>query len=656
MDWSTEQIDEIWGKVSSPVFIFQKGDAARQIYANQRAAWIQKKYGSGQGDTGDGGEGAVCSFLELLRVDEVEEVRRGILEGSTAAAPLFCHLGREIYSAVLTDWEGYCVCMLQDVSRYYQDTQKALEDAQLANQAKTNFLSAISHDIRTPMNAIVGMTGIALMQKEMPIKIKDCLDKIQIASGHMMSLLNDVLDMSRIESGKMLLMKTDVDMADMLHKILIVVKPQAASKKLNFSVELGKMDEERLFVDDVRICQICDNLLSNAIKFTPEGGSVSLFFEVERNAGEKEGLQDQDLTLRIRVKDSGIGMAPDFLPRIFQPFERERSMTVSRIQGTGLGMAITQSLVRMMEGTISVESEVGRGSCFEIELPIRAAQKDLNTYHEVLRGKRILIFTDDRALGRTLSEMLENLGMKADWAMGAMEAVDAINRADFSDQEYFAFLTAAKVADVEMVEFLPQIRSRMGSGFPILMLSEEDWSETEYFLTKAGVDAFIPLPLFLSRLSAGLYAFTEECRRENRQKDTLSKYDFSACRILLVEDNELNREIAQEILGVTRASVETAENGEKAVEQFERSQLFYYDMILMDIQMPVMNGLDATRKIRSLDRPDASSVPIIAMTANAFLEDVHDSLEAGMNAHLSKPLDMEQVYDCLKQFLGRGDL
>ena len=638
-------MDEIWGKVGAPVFLFAKRQPCGQIYANQSAVFLLEKYGSCPEDR--------RSLTDLLQDPEAEALRRGLAGEGGDSAPLFCHLGREIYSAVLTDWGEYCVCILQDVSRYYQDTQKALEDAQLASRAKTNFLSAISHDIRTPMNAIVGMTGIALMQGEMPPRIKDCLDKIQIASGHMMSLLNDVLDMSRIESGKMLLEKSDVDMADLLHKILIVVKPQAEAKKLNFTVELGKMDEERLFIDDVRICQICNNLLSNAIKFTSAGGNVNLFLEVEGGSGDGEERPDRELTLRIQVKDNGIGMSPDFLPRIFQPFERERSMTVSKIQGTGLGMAITQSLVRMMEGNISVESEVGKGSCFSIELPVRAAKTDLDRYYEVLKGRWILLLNDDPLLSRTLTDMLKTLGMQVDLASNAMEVVYAINRAAFSDKEYFAFLTAAKVADLEMVEFLPQIRSRMGSKFPILMLSEEDWSETEYFLTKAGVDAFIPLPLFLSRLSAGLYAFTDEGKLEGGKKDALSKMDFSAYRILLVEDNELNREIAQEILSVTGVSVETAENGEKAVGRFEKSELFHYDIVFMDIQMPVMNGLDATRRIRSLNRPDASSVPIIAMTANAFLEDVHDSLEAGMNAHLSKPLDMEQVYDCLKQFLGR---
>ncbi len=638
MSMEEERLESVWGSVSSPIIVFHKDDPLEPVYENQEMRLMRKGK----------------PFFEMLAPKEAEALCFEIPRRGERRAPLFCHMEKKVYSAVLFDWEEYCSCILHDVSQYYYHNQKELEEAQLANRAKTNFLSAMSHDIRTPMNAIVGMTNIALMQDDIPLKVQDCLDKIRVASGHMMSLLNDVLDMSRIESGKILLQVEDLDVADLLHEILIVARPQTDGKKQHFHVEIGHMEKERIQADGMRLAQICNNLLSNATKFTPKGGEIRLFLEVSRLTYRplSRDAEGKEYVLRIQVEDDGIGMEKEFLPRIFQPFERERTMTVSKIQGTGLGMAITQSLVKMMGGHIQVESQVGEGTCFTIEIPVDAAADAQNLHSQALEGKRILLLDDDEQQGQVLVDMLHSLGMQWDWARTAEEAVDDLNESVFLDKEYFAFLTAEKIQNVEMMDFLPEIRKRMGSQFPMLMLYGDDWSQTEYLLTRAGVDAFIPLPLFRSRLLAGLYSFTEEYRVEEARKQKLAEVDFARYRILLVEDNELNREIAQEILQLTGMGVEHAANGKEAVEKFSRSEPHYYDMILMDIQMPVMDGLEATRQIRALSRPDAAKVPIVAMTANAFLEDVKDSLEAGMNAHISKPLDMDQVYNCIKLFLG----
>lgn len=626
-------LEPVWSQASQPVLALEpQGDSCRVLYQNAAAL-------------------ALCpgceSPLDILPEEETRALADALRAGGSGG-PFFCHIGNRVYAAQLMDWGGWHLCLLQDATAYYNANQAALNEAVMASQAKTSFLSEMSHDIRTPMGAIIGLTEIALSQKNVQPRVHECLTKIKVASGHMMSLLNEVLDMSRIESGRIILQPAPVSVADLLHEILIVAIPQADSASLSFHLEMGRVEEERILADSVRLKQVCLNLLSNAVKYTPSGGDVELFFAILPDA------QPGWVRMAVRVKDNGIGMSPEFLRKLFTPFEREEKPTVNKIQGTGLGMTITKNLVEQMGGTIRVESETDKGSCFTIEIPFEAVPEDDSGAFAALEGRRVLLLDGDPKQGELVRQMLGSLHMEAGWAQDADNAVLMLNDADLAGAPYSALLTAEKLPGVEMMAFLSEIRKRMGEGFPILLLSGSDWSQTEYMFTQAGVDGFIPLPLFRSRLAAELCACLGPGRpKPGWEEEPAPPLDLSQKRLLLVEDNELNREIALELLGGSGVQMETAENGRQAIERFRDSEPFYYDMILMDIQMPVLNGLQATRAIRALEREDAKSVPIIAMTANAFVEDVQNSLEAGMDAHISKPLDMEKVFATMERFLGR---
>lgn len=533
----------------------------------------------------------------------------------------------------------------QDITGEYRSKVELIQEARSASRAKTRFLAEMSHDIRTPMNAIVGMTDIALAEKEMSERVRHCLEKIHETSDYMMSLFSDVLDISRIESGRIMLCKKPVDIADIIHEILVVAAPQAQARNLNFRFHMGDMEQECVMADGARLKQVFLNLISNAIKYTDEG-SVDFFLSVEADRGEH-------VRLKACVRDTGIGIAPEFIEHIFEVFEREQSAMISKRQGTGLGMAITKKLLDMMHGHIELESEQGKGTAVRLEIPLVAVAQDEDMYRSALCGRRVLFLTGDEKQARAVGSMLERIGMSMDWAATGEDAVDYINECSWNDTEYFALLTVEQVPELEIMLFLPQVRSRMGSDFPMLMLAESDWSQTEYMLTRSGLSGFVPLPLFRSKLYQALYEYTGEGRQQtNRAEVQEPVFDFRGRRLLLVEDNELNREIAVALLESTNAEIVTAENGQEAVELFDRSEPAYYDLILMDIQMPAMNGLEATRTIRGLNRVDAGSIPIIAMTANAFAEDVQNSLDAGMNAHISKPMDRNRVCSCIQQFVG----
>ena len=533
----------------------------------------------------------------------------------------------------------------QDITGEYRSKVELIQEARSASRAKTRFLAEMSHDIRTPMNAIVGMTDIALAEKEMSERVRHCLEKIHETSDYMMSLFSDVLDISRIESGRIMLCKKPVDIADIIHEILVVAAPQAQARNLDFRFHMGDMEQECVMADGARLKQVFLNLISNAIKYTDEG-SVDFFLSVEADRGEH-------VRLKACVRDTGIGIAPEFIEHIFEVFEREQSAMISKRQGTGLGMAITKKLLDMMHGHIELESEQGKGTAVRLEIALVAVAQDEDMYRSALCGRRVLFLTGDEKQARAVGSMLERIGMSMDWAATGEDAVDYINECSWNDTEYFALLTVEQVPELEIMLFLPQVRSRMGSDFPMLMLAESDWSQTEYMLTRSGLSGFVPLPLFRSKLYQALYEYTGEGRQQtNRAEVQESVFDFRGRRLLLVEDNELNREIAVALLESTNAEIVTAENGQEAVELFDRSEPAYYDLILMDIQMPVMNGLEATRTIRGLNRVDAGSIPIIAMTANAFAEDVQNSLDAGMNAHISKPMDRNRVCSCIQQFVG----
>ncbi len=529
---------------------------------------------------------------------------------------------------------------------YYRNMEQALEAANVANMAKTKFLSEMSHDIRTPMNAIMGMTDIALSHTQDNRRMEECLKKIKTASGHLMGLINEILDMSRIESGRLTLTEEPFQLADMVHAILIVIKAQALKKQIEFHLELGDIFCENFTGDSMRIQQIFINILSNAVKYTENGGDVWMRLR-QRRAG------DGKIHLLLEVEDNGIGMDPAFLGRIFEAFERERNTTMSKIEGTGLGMSITKRLVDMMQGDITVESRKGVGSKFSVDLPLKPSEAGVSIERDVLAGKRVLILQGAVEKLEKLPEILKSLGMEADVASCGMEAIDLINDADIAGVDYFAMLTNDKLKDLEISLFLPEVCARKGREFPILLLSESDWSEVEYLLKQAGVSSFVPLPLFESRLAEALYSCTEECRRQKEEEKKKPERNYKDIHILLVEDNELNLEIAVEILKSTGAQVDTACNGQESLEAFRAKPEFYYNLILMDIQMPVMDGLEAARHIRGMCREDASAVPIVAMTANAFVEDRQRSVEAGMNAHITKPLDVQEVLECIDRWSGR---
>ena len=553
------------------------------------------------------------------------------------------------------DGDG-CLCLVTEpgerekraaarLADYKRDMEEALQAANVANRAKTSFLSEMSHDIRTPMNAIAGMTDIALNYADDAQRVTDCLNKIKLASGHLMELIDGILDMSRIESGKMTLQEDDMQLADLIHELLIVIKPQANAKHIRFHWELHNIVCEHLMGDALKLRQIGINILSNAVKFTPEGGEICMKVE---EVEESDGT----VLLLLTFQDNGIGMSKEFAYRIFQPFERERSSTISRIEGSGLGMSITKKLVDMMGGAIAVDSEPGKGTEFRLRIPLRRSRKDPLRNKKAFGGKTVLVIRGEEEEMANLPAMLRELGMEADVASGGMDAVDYLNDTDIEGREYFALLTADRLEDLDIAVLLSDIRARKGENFPMLMLTGSDWSEMEYLLKRAGVDAFVPLPLFRSRLAEALYPYTEEGKEEQGRLGRKMTKNYSGKHLLLVEDNQLNMEIAKEFLSGTAIHIDTAGNGEEALETFLSKPEFYYNLILMDVQMPVMDGLEATRRIRALDREDALEVSIIAMTANAFAEDRKISMEAGMNAHITKPLDTRQLLDCLERWAG----
>ncbi len=636
-----EELDFLFGKSQRAYLVttLPFSHEAVVLYANEAAALL---IGMHKNDM----KGLAAGSLGLP-LDTVSE--NGPMDASAAE--------NRQYKTYCSDFGGdMCLCMLVSCreenermlaghKEYRRRMEEALEAANVANKAKTKFLSEMSHDIRTPMNAIVGMTDIALNYADDMAKVEDCLKKIQTASGHLLALINEVLDMSRIESGKLTIMPEELQLADLIHSILIVIKPQAAKKEIRFHLDLYNIQCENLVGDTLHLQQVYINILSNAVKFTPKGGDVWMRVE-------QEMTEDGRVLLFVRIQDNGIGMSPEFVEQIFEPFERERNTTASKIEGTGLGMSIAKRIVEMMGGNIRVESEQGTGSIFTVRVPLEISQAEDTIQREAFEGKRVLVLQGAEEKLEQLPPMLNRLGFTADVAACGMEAIDLINEADISGTDYFALLTGDKLSDLEISLFLPEVCARKGSQFPILMFSENDWSGTEYLLKRSGVTSFVPLPLFESRLASELFPYTA-LGRAAAEESVRPVKNYENCHILLVEDNELNREIAMEILGSTGAQIDTAENGKEAIEVFSSKPEFYYDLILMDIQMPLMDGLEATGHIRKLQRRDASEVYIVAMTANAFVEDRKRSFEAGMNEHITKPLDVQQVLDCLDRWIRR---
>lgn len=526
--------------------------------------------------------------------------------------------------------------------------EERLVKAENAERAKTMFLSNMSHDIRTPMNAIIGYTTLAAANLDNKERVKDYLSKTISSSNHLLSLINDILDMSRIESGRVYIEETECSLPDVLHDLRNILQSQMKSKQLNFFIDTIDVVDEDVYCDRLHLNQVLLNLLSNAIKFTPAGGSVSLTIK------QKHGAPEGYASYEISVKDTGIGMAPEFLDRVFDPFERELTSTVSGIQGTGLGMAIAKNIIDMMGGTIEVKSEQGKGTEFIIsfELRLQSEKKQVEVIKE-LEGLRALVVDDDYNVCDSVTKMLVQLGMRADWTLSGKEAVLHAKQAYELADEFNAYIIDWQLPDLNGIEVVRRLRKAIGESTPIIILTAYDWEGIEDEAREAGVTAFCSKPIFLSTLRDTLLSATG--RPEPTKEEPIipeSSGDIAGKRILLVEDNELNREIAETILVESGLLVETAEDGTVAVEKVMASDDGYYDLILMDIQMPVMNGYDATIAIRNLKNPAHSSIPIVAMTANAFNEDKEQAIKCGMNDHIAKPLDMEKLFDVLRKYLG----
>ena len=527
-----------------------------------------------------------------------------------------------------------------------QALSDAVAAAETANRAKSTFLSNMSHDIRTPMNAIIGFTTLALSNIDDKERVKDYLAKTLASSNHLLSLINDVLDMSRIESGKIHLEEVEVNLSDVLHDLKTIVSGQIYAKQLELYMDATDVTDEDVYCDKTRLNQILLNLLSNAIKFTPAGGTVSV--RVRQLAGKVHGCGQYE----FRIKDNGIGMSEEFAKKIFEPFERERTSTVSRIQGTGLGMAITKNIVDMMGGPIEVQTAQGKGSEFIICLPMRT-QDEHRPVEKIteLEGLKALVVDDDFNTCDSVTKMLVKVGMRAEWTLSGKEAVLRARQSIEMSDVYHAYIIDWRLPDMNGIEVTRQIRS-LHDDTPIIILTAYDWSDIEVEAKAAGVTAFCSKPMFMSDLRETLMsALGQKLTDASQELLPEEDADFKDRHILLVEDNELNREIAQEILREYGFRVDTAENGAVAVEKVRTAAPGSYDLVLMDVQMPVMDGYTATRQIRALENPALAGIPILAMTANAFDEDRRNAMESGMNGFLSKPIVIGDLVQELHKIL-----
>ena len=527
-----------------------------------------------------------------------------------------------------------------------QALSEAVRAAETANKAKSSFLSNMSHDIRTPMNAIIGFTTLAVSNIDDKKRVRDYLGKILSSSNHLLSLINDILDMSRIESGKIHLEETEVSLSDVLHDLKTIISGQIHAKQLELYMDAMDVTNEDVYCDKTRLNQVLLNLLSNAVKFTPAGGTVSV--RIRQYPGTVKGSE----LYEIRVKDNGIGMSQEFVQKIFSPFERERTSTVSRIQGTGLGMAITKNIVNMMGGTIEVLTEQGKGTEFIVRLPFRIQSKHQRIEKIAeLEGLKALVVDDDFNTCDSVTKMLVKVGMRSEWTLSGKEAVLRARQSMEMGDEFHAYIIDWRLPDMNGIEVTRQIRS-LGDDTPIIILTAYDWSDIEVEARAAGVTAFCAKPMFMSDIRDTLMTAIgqKQAEAETAILPTAGS-DFRGRYILLVEDNELNSEIAVEILNEYGFLVDTAENGAEAVEKVKNSKPGNYDLVLMDVQMPVMNGYEATKQIRALDNPALAGITILAMTANAFDEDKKKALECGMDGFLSKPIVIEELISILQKNL-----
>ncbi len=645
-------------------FVIRSEDAVRDNYFDRIRAMFEESDGRDADDCIKGMKSAMESGQNYSGIFNVEDGRRHVhctaLSYSEWYLVTIMPYGTlsEVVEDLNTVWivmaiAGCSVVLLALLLVFYKfflltkeqfkELDKARREAVDANHAKSEFLSNMSHDIRTPMNAIVGMAAIATTNISNMQQVQNCLRKITLSSKHLLGLINDVLDMSKIESGKMNLNMDQISLREVIESIVSIVQPQIKEKNQNFDVFIHDISTENVCCDSVRLNQILLNLLSNAIKFTPEGGSIRM------SMFEKESPKGEDWSrICITVEDSGIGMSKEFRDKIFESFAREDNNRVQKIQGTGLGMAITKYIVDAMGGTIEVQSEQGKGTMFCVTLDLEKAivqEEDM-----ILPAWRMLVVDDDEQLCLSAVKSLKTIGVEADWTLDGESAVQMVEKRHLQHDDYHIILLDWKLPGMNGIKTANEIHRKLGDDIPIILISAYDWSDIEEEARDAGITGFISKPLFKSTLYYSLRKFAGIADEKKIEYEDKTE-DFSGRRILLAEDNDLNWEIAEELLGEIGFSMDRAENGKIGVEMFENSDIGFYDAILMDIRMPIMNGYEATETIRALDRADAAEIPIIAMTADAFSEDHKKCLEAGMNAHIAKPIDLQEVVKQLKKYM-----
>lgn len=525
--------------------------------------------------------------------------------------------------------------------QHMRDLDAAKEEAVRANQAKSNFLSSMSHDIRTPMNAIMGMSEIALSHLGDDTRVEDCLKKVRLSSKHLLGLINDILDLSKIESGKMALHIDELSLRETMDDIVSIIQPQAKERNQSFDIFIKDIYAEHVWCDSVRLNQVLLNLLSNALKFTPEGGRIEVYLFQEPSPKSEEYVR-----VHFQVEDNGIGMSPEFQQKIFESFERENTERVHRTTGSGLGMAITKRIVDMMDGSITLKSEKGQGSSFHIVLDLKKAKAEEEMK---LPEWNVLVVDDSELLCISTVSNLKALGVHADWTLDGMEAVRMIEEHHARQEDYQFVLIDWKMPHMDGIQTIQEIHRRVGMHIPIFLISAYAWGDIKDEMQSEAIEGFIAKPLFKSTLYARLSQYMEENVVQIKQNE-VEMVNFQGKHVLVAEDNDINWEIVDGVLGTSGMVMERAENGKVCVEKFEQSPPGYYNVILMDIQMPEMSGYEATQAIRASDRPDRN-IPIIAMTADAFSDDVQHCIECGMNYHLAKPLDFNECKNVIQQYL-----
>lgn len=520
----------------------------------------------------------------------------------------------------------------------------ALEAATAANQAKSDFLSHMSHDIRTPMNAIMGMTAIASMNIDNPEKIKDCLNKIDISNQHLLGLINEVLDMSKIESGKMVLMDEEFSLSDTIENLFNIFHPQIEKKKQHLDIGVINIRHEHVIGDAQRLQQVFVNILGNAVKFTPENGNISISIKEYPTKNIENSLYEFTFT------DNGIGMDQSFMKHLFEPFCRATDSRTSHTEGNGLGMSIANNIVQMMNGHIRVKSTPGKGSEFTVSVYLRLCDKD-NENMDILNGQSILVVDDEDYACENVCKILNSMGIVSDYAHDGDTAIKKLLEAKENGTAFTAVILDWKMPGKDGLQTAKEIREKIGSDILLILLSSYDWSAVQQEADNSGIDAFIAKPLFKSRLLYVMKNLLGKQVKDTPESVPLTQQLFEGKRVLLVEDNELNMEIAEEILKMAGFTVDTACDGLEAIDKISESDENFYDLILMDIQMPNMNGYEATSAIRAMDRQDAKTLPIIAMSANAFTDDIFEAKKSGMNDHIAKPIEITKLTQTLSAYI-----